>query len=268
MIKVTLKQIEKMSYVELMAFLEEVNRPPGGKDSIKKVVQNCFITKDSRVLDVGCNTGYCAFEIAHLAKCRVSGIDISPKMIKTANKFKKDDSLKNLIDFKIADAMKSPFKNEEFDVIISGGSTAFIDDKEKALQEYKRVLKPWGFIADINFYYKIKPPARLIQDLNQLMNTDIKPWDIQYWLDLYKKVGLEKYSVYTNDVKQVAQKEIENYCNIIVKQKKLTKPLRNTLRKKLVSIMSLFNKNHKYLAYSVFILRKRPTEEQISLFGM
>ena len=155
--QITPRKIKEMSYVDLMAFLQEVNRPPGGKDSIRVVVQNCFITKDSRVLDIGCNTGYCSFEIAHLVKCSVTGIDINPEMVKTAKKFQKEDQLGSLIKFKVANAMNLPFKNEVFDVVISGGSTAFINNKEKAKKEYKKVLKPWGFIADINFYYRKKP---------------------------------------------------------------------------------------------------------------
>ena len=38
--KITPEEIRKMSYVELMAFLGEINRPPGGKDSIRQLVQN------------------------------------------------------------------------------------------------------------------------------------------------------------------------------------------------------------------------------------
>ena len=91
--KITPEEIRKMSYVELMAFLGEINRPPGGKDSIRQLVQNCFITKESSVLDVGCNTGYCTFEVAHLVKCRVVGVDISPAMIETAREFQKPDPL-------------------------------------------------------------------------------------------------------------------------------------------------------------------------------
>lgn len=265
--KITAEQIKKMSYVELMAFLEEVNRPPGGKDSLRQVVQNCFITKDSRVLDIGCNTGYCSFEIAHLAKCRVIGIDISPDMIKVAREFQKSDSLGCLIEFKVGDAKKLPFKNETFDVVVSGGSTAFIDNKENALREYKRVLKAWGFIADINFFYKIRPPAELINKLNNLMDINIKPWDMNYWLNLYDRCGLEKYFVYTNDVKQVSREEIKNYCSTMSEQRNLFKEVREELIKRLISTMSLFNENHKYLAYGIFILRKRLLEEQISLFG-
>lgn len=268
MVQITTEQIKKMSYVELMAFLEEINRPPGGKDSIKKIVQNCFITKDSKVLDIGCNTGYCAFEINHLIKCRVIGIDIDPNMIKVAKKIKKNEPFKKLIDFKVADARKLPFRNEEFDIVICGGSTAFMTNREKSLREYKRVLKSWGFVADINFYYQTKPPTYLIQELNQLMKTNIKAWGIDYWLNLYKKVGLEKYFIYTGNVKQATQKEIKDYCNLIVKQKKLTQSNKNALKERLIPIMSLFNENNKHLVYSIFILRKRPVEEQVSLFGV
>lgn len=265
--KITSKEIKLMPYVQLLAFLEEINRPPGGKDSIRQVVQNCFITKESKVLDVGCNTGYCSFEIAHLAGSQVTGIDINSEMIKTAKKFKKSDPLGYLIKFMIADAMKLPFKKETFNVVVSGGSTAFIKDKIKAIQEYRRVLKPWGFIADINFFYKIKPPLKLIDKLNELMNVNIKPWSINYWLDIYDKCNLEKYFIYKDNIRQVRKKEIINYCFEMAKIKKLTKETQKELIKRLIIIMTLFNENHKYLAYGIFILRKRPIKEQISLFG-
>lgn len=265
--EITPQRISKMSYLELMTFLGEVNRPPGGKDFIRRVVQNCFITKESRVLDIGCNTGYCSFEITHLTKCHVVGIDTSPQMIKQAKKFQRNDPLGNLIEFKIVDAMKLPFGNEEFDVVVSGGSTAFIDDKEKALQEYKRVLKPWGFIADINFYYKIKPPLRLIKDLNNLMDINIQSWGIQYWFNLYEKAGLEKYFIFLKDVEPVTRQKIDRYCIEMVKEKKLPKETEKILIKRLTSIMSLFNENHKYLASAIFIMRKRLKKEQIFLFN-
>lgn len=266
--KITPQEIKKMGYVDLMAFLEEVNRPPGGKDSIRAVVQNCFINKDSKVLDIGCNTGYCTFEIAHLAKCSIIGIDINGNMIKSANKIRKKDPLGYLIKFQMADGQALPFKKETFDVVISGGSTAFIDDKKKAIKEYSRVVKPWGFIADINFYYKIKPPAILINRLNTLMDINIKPWNLNYWLDLYKSCDLEVYSIYTNDVKVATSGEIKNYCREMTKNNKnLSKEAKEELLKRLVKIMRLFSENHKYLNYGVFILRKRPIKEQISLFG-
>ena len=49
--------------------------------------------------------------------------------------------------------------------------------------------------------------------------------------------------------------------------KGLPKGVQKSLIERLTSIMNLFNENHKYLAYGIFILRKRSDIEQISLFG-
>lgn len=264
--KLTKSLIRKMTYVQLMAFLEEINRPPGGKDSIRQIVQNCFISKNSLVLDVGCNTGFCSFELVHLCKCRVIGIDISKEMIKSANAIKKRDPLGNLVRFQIADGMNLPFKSKTFDVVFSGGSTAFIKDKKRAIEEYARVTKNFGFIADINFYYQKKPPMKLVKKLNTLLDIEIEPWDMGYWINLCEETCLEKFYVYTSGVKTKTKKEIKNYCIGMADQKKLEVGIKKELLKRLEEIMSLFNENHKYLKYCIFIYRKVPQPPQISLF--
>jgi len=264
--KFTQKDIKNMPYVRFMALLDEVNRPPGGKMSVRQAVQNGFINHKSKVLDVGCNTGYCTFEIAHLTKCKVTGIDISADMIKVAKKYKSNDSLGHLVNFLVADGMKMPFKDKSFDVVFSGGSTAFIENKQRAVYEYTRVVKPWGFVIDINFFYNRKPPASLLNKLNSLLGITIKPWSLDYWIDLYKTCGLEQYYVFTDKVKIVEQKDIEQYCRAMAQQKKFPSKTEFAVYKKLSNAMKLFNENHRYLSYGVFVHRKRQVEEQISLF--
>lgn len=264
----TSPKIENMKYVELMAFLEETNRPPGGKASVRNVVQNCFINDKSKVLDVGCNTGYCTFEIAHLSKCVITGIDISKEMIDTAQKSLKKDKHTKRVRFLVGDAQKLPFLEETFDVVFSGGSTAFIDDKDATLKEYSRVLRTWGFVADINFFYRETPPTKLIQDLNNMMEIKIEPWGKDYWLKIYKEAGLEEYLTTTGEIASVNDSEIDEYCSIMAAGNGLNQQEENALRDRLVQIMSLFNENHKYLDFGIFISRKRPEKEQISLFGL
>lgn len=259
--------IEKMNYVQLLASIEEVNRPPGGKDSIRRVVQNTFLSSDSKVLDVGCNTGYSTLEIAHLVKCHVTGVDISPEMIATAQIFRGKDAHSDLVSFQVADGMKLPFKDRSFDLTMSGGSTAFIEDKVAALKEYARVTKEWGFVADINFYYKGLAPSLIIEKLNKLMQIDVQPWDKEYWMNLYRETGLEIYHTYFNDVYVPTENEIQLFCLKMSNKVNATDDARLIIYQRLVEIMSLFSENHKYLEYGVFILRKREDGEQISLFG-
>lgn len=264
--KLTPVQIRNMPYVQFMALLDEVNRPPGGMVSLRQSVQNAFIDHTSKVLDIGCNTGYCTFEIAHLAKAKVTGIDISKDMVGAAKRFQASDPSGHLVKFLVADGMKIPFKDETFDVAFSGGSTAFIQNKQQAIREYTRVVKSWGFVVDINFFYHKLPPASLLNELNELLGIHIEPWNFQYWTDLYKNCELEQHYIFTDKVKLVSQKKIDSYCHAMAKKGKYSAAQELAIYDKLNDAMSLFNKNHKHLSYGVFINRKRPYEEQVTLF--
>lgn len=259
--------IKKMGYVDFMAALDEINRPPGGKESIRELVLNTFLTKDSNVLDVGCNTGYCTFEIASLAKCKVIGLDINKNMVKSATSLRNKYylNLKDKISFLQGNGMKLPFKDNTFDLVMSGGSTAFIPDIQKALYEYKRVCKPWGFVGDINFYYHTEPPKSLLIKMNNLLGIEIQPWDQEYWLNIYRKAGLEIYHCSNSTAKSVSNEDVRKYCTQLASEKELTKETAETAISRLIDTMKIFNENHKYLAFGVFILRKR-TFSEVTLF--
>ncbi len=256
----TVEQIKNMDYVDFMATLNEVNRPPGGKDSIRILVQNTFLDRDSQVLDVGCNTGFCSFEIANLAKCKVTGIDLNERMIASAQHYLKSgySYLSDTVQFRVADGRKLAFEDNQFDLVMSGGSTAFISDIPAAIREYARVTKPAGFIGDINFFYYTKPPQELLDKLNTLMGTNILPWDIDYWMNEYKKAGLEFYYQHTGRMEEVSDSKVTEYCQALAKQNQWDDDLCQAAIEKLLPIMKLFNENHRYLAYGVFIMRKAP----------
>jgi ubiquinone/menaquinone biosynthesis C-methylase UbiE len=259
------KDINEMNYIEFMAFLSEANRPPGGKVALKKMLDYCGIKERDIVLDVGCNTGFCSFEASRIKKCRTIGIDLSEDMIKEAkNKLLEDSSIKNLVEFKIADAKNIPFEDNFFDFVFSGGSTAFIDDIPKALKEYKRVAKPWSFIGDINFFYKKSPRPGLINELNSLMGTNIIEWHKEDWKKIYEESGLELFYVIEGNISEVDEKEIDDYVESLIPKESYV--IKNKSKERLKSIMTLFNENHKYLSYGIFILRKREVNEDPYLF--
>ncbi len=264
--KKSVKEIKSMPYVDFMAFLDEVNRPPGGKTALRLAIQNSFINQHSKVLDVGCNTGYCAFEIAHLTKCQVTGIDINSNMIASAERYRKKDPLRNLTVFKVADGTKLPFADAMFDVTFSGGSTAFIKNKKKALAEYIRVTKPWGFITDINFFYRQEPPKKLITELNDLLEIQIKPWGYEYWDKIYASCGLENYYRYARPVALVSEGQIKQYVQMLIRGQNIPQSAKTVVADRLNKVMRLFNKNHEFLSWGVFVNRKRPFPEQVTLF--
>jgi len=268
--KQDINKILSMSYVDFMAFLEETNRPPGGKESIRLMVQNTFLSKDSKVLHVGCNTGSSTREVAHLAKCNCFGIDINRNMVKVAQKLARWDIYSKFLKFEEQDATSLSFKDNKFDLVFSAGSIAFMKKRDVAIKELIRVTKLWGFICDTVLYYRKTPPLSLLKKINNLTKMDLKPWGLNYWKSIYTDKHLEKYFLYKDTMRAKNTKEIKEYCFFMANKPHLnhyTKQDRDAIYNKLYKYMELFNENHKYLSYCVLIFRKLDYREEETLFG-
>ncbi len=266
----TEQDVVSMDYVSFMGLIHETNRPPGGKDSVRRMVLNTFLDRESHVLHAGCNTGYCSFEIARLAKCKITSIDINENMIAAAKaeQAKEPEPYRSLLDFRLADAQKLPFEDESFDLVMSGGSTAFIKDQDAAVREYARVCKPYGFVGDMCLFYLTKPPQELVDEINRTVGINIQVWDEEYWLSLYKRAGLEIFYKYTAPMpNRPTDDDVREYCEKMIDEAGFPTAVRGVAVEKMRGYMSLFNQNHQYLGYNVLVCRKRPYPEQVTLFG-
>ncbi len=267
----TIEQLEKMWYVDFVANLNETNRCPWWKNAVRKLVQNTFLKKKSKVLDVWCNTWYISFEIARLKKCLITGLDINENMINQSKSNNDDKNIKWLVKFVLWDWTNLNFSDNTFDLVTSWGSTIFMNDIYKWLLEYKRVCKDWWFIWDINFFYTDKIPTGTINEINNLLWINIQPWKKDYFLDLYEKVWLEKYYIFTDKTYKPTLNELEKYCKLMIDNSvyaNIWNEIKELAYKKFYNYMSLFHENNKYLSYWVFVYRKRPEKykEQITLF--
>lgn len=96
-----------------------------------------------RVLDIGCGTGVLLAAIAsHAPDARLSGIDLSPGMLRQARA-----RLAQGVDLREASAHRLPFGNAVFDLVVSSSAFHFIRAPEQALAEMRRVLTPSGRIV-------------------------------------------------------------------------------------------------------------------------
>src|SRR5262245_66269032 len=66
---------------EILATVEHLHS--GGLATTRDQAERIALTKDSRVLDVGCGIGGPARYLAHTYGCRVDGIDLTPELIET-----------------------------------------------------------------------------------------------------------------------------------------------------------------------------------------
>jgi arsenite methyltransferase len=106
------------------------------------------IDKGEQVLDVGCGAGVDTIIASMMTgpTGRVVGIDIVPEMIEKAEtNLKMTD--RNNVTFQKTSGEDLPFPETTFDIVISNGVINLIPDKERALSEIFRVLKPGGRLA-------------------------------------------------------------------------------------------------------------------------
>jgi len=109
------------------------------KIKVKKILKNIRQKSGSKLLDLGCGTGF----IINLAKDlfdEIHGIDISDEMLK-----KVDTSSSNIILYNCM-VEKLPFENEYFDVVSAYAVLHHLENYEKALYEAFRVLKKNGYL--------------------------------------------------------------------------------------------------------------------------
>ncbi|MCX6720151.1 MAG: methyltransferase domain-containing protein [Candidatus Staskawiczbacteria bacterium] len=96
-----------------------------------------YIKDNYSILDVACGTGIFLKKINKKYRgLKLCGIDNSEEMISSANK------QSGTITFKTASAEKIPFENNSFDLVMVIDAFYYFQDKETALKECSRVLKP------------------------------------------------------------------------------------------------------------------------------
>ena len=104
-----------------------------------------FISPDSRVLEIGCGTGYYGMYFAD--KCaEYVGIDLVPKHISVFNEKIAESNLKN-VRCAVGDATDlNDIDDNSFDVVLSLGPMYHLSESErqKAFAECARICKPGG----------------------------------------------------------------------------------------------------------------------------
>jgi len=127
------------------------------------------INPGETVLDIGCGTGVDTLVAARLVgpQGRVVGVDATAEIIARAQANLALTGLAN-VSFEVASAEALPFPDGEFEVVISNGVFNLLIDKEQALSESRRVLKPGGrlMLADMV----------LVQELPKDLAAKVENW--------------------------------------------------------------------------------------------
>lgn len=126
-----------------------------------------LLAANARLLDVGCGTGDLSIELFEKTAAQVVGIDFCRPMLDLASE--KAPGLP----FIEGDALRLPFADASFDGITIGFALRNLSSVDAGLAELKRVLKPQGVVAILEFSQPTVPGFR---ELVRFYYWRLLPW--------------------------------------------------------------------------------------------
>lgn len=120
--------------------LEAVTTPTAAR-----LVRFAGVKAGQRVLDVGCGTGVVAITARRLG-AKVVGLDLTPELLARAKEHGAEQGYED-IEWRQGDAEDLPFRDGEFDVVLSQFGHMFAPRPQQTTREMLRVLRPGGTIA-------------------------------------------------------------------------------------------------------------------------
>jgi SAM-dependent methyltransferase len=257
-----------LPYIELLAWLGESNLPPGGFDTIRRLVLQSHARAGQAVLHVGCSAGFLSREFARLTGAKVTGIDRSPAMVAAATRRAEEEKLSGQVSYECQDMCQTRFATGHFDVTVCGGALAFVEDHIRAVSEWVRVTKPFGLIVDTELYYHSVPPERVRTRVAEIIGVEVPVRRKDDWTSLFELPQL--IPCYHHDAPTIARTsaDVENYCAAMIefRASDLKPDVRKALFDRLVECFNVFNENLKYMSYLVLGFRRMPDHSEPMLF--
>ena len=173
-----------------------------------------------RILDIGCGSGVPTMELARLGQGEVIGIDIDQPALDKLTKKIREAGFSNRVQAVNCSILDMVFPDESFDIIWSEGSI-WVIGFEKGIQEWKRFLKPNGFMVIHDEKGSVEEKLEQISQCGyKLLGYFIlreDTWRTEYFAPLEKSIA-ESQTSYTDDPQALeelnqARRELEMFKN-------------------------------------------------------
>lgn len=143
------------------------------------------------VIEIGPGPGYVGLEwLKSTVDTRLTGIEISPAMIRLASRNAEDYGLADRVKYVEGNAMGIPLEDDTFDAAFSNGSMHEWEDPVSVFNEIARVLKPGGLfcITDLRrdlseeiygYMYNACSPEEIRPGSKTSVMAAYTPWELE-----------------------------------------------------------------------------------------
>jgi len=158
-----------------------------------------------KVLDIGSGSGETVLAIAEKVGStgKAVGVDFSPEGIGLARETAKKRGLEEIAEFHQTNALELPFPDNSFDAVISECVVCLIQDKQKALNEKVRVLKPRGRVIMHDVVTWAPMPKAMRENKELYCSCVGGAVSLNEYVEMMKKAGLTNIKTvdFTKDAK-------------------------------------------------------------------
>lgn len=235
-----------------LARLGKTRLRPGGKVATDWLIGSGDFAKGKKVLEVACNMGTTAIQLAKQFECQIIGVDLDEEALEKARENIKEQEVEHLVQVQKANATKLPFDDESFDIVINEAMLTMLpqEAKEKAIREYIRVLKPNGFLLthDIVLNTEENPDA-LLAELRDTINITVSPLTKADWKNLFHDCGFRNVETYTGEMSLLSPKGLIQDEGVLGAMKVVGNALKPENRETFNKMYKFFNAQDEKLGF-------------------
>ena len=178
--------------------------------------------ENPHILDIGCGSGVPTIELAKLSGGEIIGIDINQSSLNELNRRIEEEGFSDRVRTMRCSLFEIDFPDESFDIIWAEGSI-WVIGFEKGLKEWRRLLKPNGFLVVHDEMRTVSNKLKKIPSYGyKLVNHFQLPedaWWTEYYRPLEKRIK-ELYMKYKDTEALKILKKHQNEIDMVKRNPK------------------------------------------------
>jgi ribosomal protein L11 methyltransferase (prmA) len=191
-----------------LARLGKTRLRPGGRKATDWLIASGDFSKDKKVLEVACNMCTTSIGLAKQYGCRIEGVDLDENALEKAKANIAANNLQDKIHVQRANAMKLPFEDNTFDIVINEAMLTMlpVEAKMKAVAEYFRVLKPNGFLLTHDVMLVGDDHKTILENMRNAINVTVTPLTKEGWKQVFLDSGFRNIETFSGEMTLLSPK--------------------------------------------------------------
>ena len=191
-----------------LARLGKTRLRPGGRKATDWLIASGDFSKDKKVLEVACNMCTTSIGLAKQYGCRIEGVDLDENALEKAKANIAANNLQDKIHVQRANAMKLPFEDNTFDIVINEAMLTMlpVEAKMKAVAEYFRVLKPNGFLLTHDVMLVGDDHKTILENMRNAINVTVTPLTKDGWKQVFLDSGFRNIETFSGEMTLLSPK--------------------------------------------------------------